>query len=472
MIDDELLDILVHPNPEVRKGGVKRLAQMKSREVLPYLAEIVRDDEDAEVRDLARKAGQYIQKNAPASTQHSAPPPPSSSSSSSLYADDDDYDDEEPYGSTSLYDEPDDNASATTSFSDAYEDDYDISEGAAERAKGLVQSALDFNMRRDNDRAVKALTQAVRLDPRLLKDQYTIGLAGDIMRMDGEAGLQSLAPSKAELDKMRYGAQSSSQTSGAHRFMGFSMMMSAVVVLVSFLLFPWIDLSPVETVDDNNQPTTLGAIFDQLDSQLDDETIAGLRLLGGEEVNDLIDAVQGLSIEFTGLDTTLLSMGQLDFFDAMGFRDLMNATVGSFGDLAGISAADVEELNEIEFKHDPDPLDNLLIFVPISAVLVTLLGIVLIATDRIIIWVLAFILGAGGIGALLYFYFTGIDNLFSTDTFSESLEGFNETATQTTTEFASADLIATGFWVAVVGMGLIVLFPFLAIVTMPNADEA
>ena len=95
MFDDDLLDMLIDRDPEVRKRGVKRMAQTKDADALPYLNEVARDDDDAEVRDLARKAGLYIQKNAKTTVKRRPAPEPSYTDS--LYDDDDDdlYGDEE-----------------------------------------------------------------------------------------------------------------------------------------------------------------------------------------------------------------------------------------------------------------------------------------------------------------------------------------------------------------------------------------
>ena len=88
MIDDQLIDMLISDNVAERKQAVKKLAQSKNREALPYLADVFQNDEDAEVRELARKGGIYIKRNVPES---SAPV-------QSLYADDneEDEEDEEP----------------------------------------------------------------------------------------------------------------------------------------------------------------------------------------------------------------------------------------------------------------------------------------------------------------------------------------------------------------------------------------
>jgi hypothetical protein len=62
MIDQQLIDMLDDPNPQVRSNAVKQLAKTKSQEAVQYLAVIYKTDSDPEVRELARKGGLYIKK--------------------------------------------------------------------------------------------------------------------------------------------------------------------------------------------------------------------------------------------------------------------------------------------------------------------------------------------------------------------------------------------------------------------------
>jgi len=64
MIENSVLKMLTDRNPEIRKQGVKLLAQTKSMDALPHLATVYRTDNDADVREMARKAGFYIRKQA------------------------------------------------------------------------------------------------------------------------------------------------------------------------------------------------------------------------------------------------------------------------------------------------------------------------------------------------------------------------------------------------------------------------
>jgi hypothetical protein len=62
MIDQNIIKLTKDRNPEERKRAVKLLAQTANTESLPYLADLYKNDPDAEVRELALKAGRYIKK--------------------------------------------------------------------------------------------------------------------------------------------------------------------------------------------------------------------------------------------------------------------------------------------------------------------------------------------------------------------------------------------------------------------------
>ncbi len=61
-MDTQLLDQLHDPNPERRVAAIKRIAQTKDRRYLAALETTYRTDPVAEVREVARKARRYIQR--------------------------------------------------------------------------------------------------------------------------------------------------------------------------------------------------------------------------------------------------------------------------------------------------------------------------------------------------------------------------------------------------------------------------
>lgn len=185
MIDDKLIRQLNSPNVEQRKQAIAALAKTKDRDALSYLSNVFRSDADPEVRDLARKAGIYINKN---STQSGGSGivggggNVSGEKSKTTYAYED-TDDEEDDGYASAYGDADDVADDDVDGADY--DDVKVTPLDEERANGLVQQALDIHMRGNNDKAIKYLSQAFAKNPNLKRDSYTVGLATTITGLPG-----------------------------------------------------------------------------------------------------------------------------------------------------------------------------------------------------------------------------------------------------------------------------------------------
>jgi hypothetical protein len=172
MVDHILLKQLNHTDPERRKKAVMELARTKDREALSYLATVYRSDSDPEVRELARKAGIFINKHTDGQKSKNDTP---------IYGPSDDDDDDSYYGTES----------------DSYlddeivpEKDINVSPLDAERANGLVKQAMDAHMRGNNDRALKYLRQALDKNPSLKKDSYTLSLASTITGMTGDQAIR------------------------------------------------------------------------------------------------------------------------------------------------------------------------------------------------------------------------------------------------------------------------------------------
>lgn len=152
MADPRLYTLLKHADAAKRKAAIQALARSKDPEAIPYLERVVDDDDDASIRDLADKAITYIQRN---NIDNSEPPqmehkPASVVSSGSIL---DQYTDEPQSGFTR------------------------VSPADEERARRLLGSALDFNMRDQNAKAVKAVVEAFKINPNLKDDAYARGVA-------------------------------------------------------------------------------------------------------------------------------------------------------------------------------------------------------------------------------------------------------------------------------------------------------
>ncbi len=173
MVDTQLIQQLESRDPEQRKQAVKDLAKTKDRAALPYLASVFRNDRDSEVRELARKAGVYINK-------HTIGEP-------DIY---DDEEEENDNGYQPLYVTNDDVDAAPASSGAAQVPEVEVTDLDRERARGLVQQALDIHMRGNNSRAIRYMQQAFKKDPTLMRDSYTKGLAATIVGSSADNAVQ------------------------------------------------------------------------------------------------------------------------------------------------------------------------------------------------------------------------------------------------------------------------------------------
>ncbi len=264
---DYLIQQLHNPDAAIRRRAIVKLGRSKNPAVLKALGATVRSDPDPEVRELARKAGQYIRQQMKKQTRQISKPstPPESLPSVAPFTvpiseADNPLPEPAPRRTTGIDDLP----SETFAFDDApnkppratdistavelpdlpaYETfsggAYDVYSGdqiietdrtvpvsneemptpdnAAEieaeaqkktellrnrqhviskedeqRAKHYLDAALTLNMEGDNARAMKNLTRALGLDPRLVKDTYFNSVATAVTYLDGDEAVQKI----------------------------------------------------------------------------------------------------------------------------------------------------------------------------------------------------------------------------------------------------------------------------------------
>jgi HEAT repeat protein len=178
MLDTLLLKQLNDPDPSVRKKAVIALGKTQDQDALPYLATVYKKDRDPEIRQLAKKAGVYIKQQTadifPASAQVT-------SGGAALTASNDD----------------DLMSSASTYYEELVLPEPDpvveVSELNQERAKGLLQQALDANLRGNNDKAIHYLQNALKRNPNLKRDSYALSMASTITGIpSGERAMETL----------------------------------------------------------------------------------------------------------------------------------------------------------------------------------------------------------------------------------------------------------------------------------------
>lgn len=440
MIDERIIEMLESPDAETRKAGIKALAKSKSRDALPYLAEMYREDFDEEVRDLARKAGQYIKKQLDEEGAVSTPvtrsaPAPARSSMGSLYDEEDDDEDEEedlPPLPSQIH----------------------VTPAQEQQAKGLVEQALDRHMRGDNEKALQYLTRALKTNPRLVTDSYTISLAATLTGEDGREVLRRLAPDAKSLrSRQAGGAAQRSNTSQA--IIAYLVMMGAVVVLVGYFLLSWVDFSKVP-VEGDTGPTTFGEAMENMSAMMGLVSVSG-----SPEAQRLIDAFQSIKVTFNGLEVTTLSLGIQDVADVMGFTNVTRVLAQMLGGSAAEADAAVAQMKADLPPVEVAPLDLTYPFIPIVALAAAVMGLVLLRRSSLRLWGLCVLAGLLGIIPLAYFYTDAVDTILSGDIVSLGEIG----------AFSGTDFIGIGFWVTLGGMLMVLLLPFIAMLLTPAPEQ-
>lgn len=146
MVDQQIINMLDDPNPQVRTNAVKQLARMQSQEAVQYLAAVYKTDDDPEVRELARKAGLYIKKKMT--------------------------EDNWTGGEGMMDDDPEPEPEV---------EDIQVSARAVQSSKGLMDSAMELHLRGDEDKAAQFVEKAFLTNPNLKNDPYYLQSASSIL---------------------------------------------------------------------------------------------------------------------------------------------------------------------------------------------------------------------------------------------------------------------------------------------------
>lgn len=231
---DRYLAQLKSADAAERRRAIISLGKLGNFSAMPALAEIYRTDPDPELRELARKAGVVIRQRNPNMSgadiaAPSSPPPASSPQTPAAFTvslDDVPESVMKPYRASDDIEEPDLDllvgqvtaaagiAGASVRGLDALEapkaprtaaDDieaelkghgpvagreYNVPREERERAKAAIESALTLQMRGENAKALKLLTEALSLDPNLINDHYFASIAASVTGLDGNGALR------------------------------------------------------------------------------------------------------------------------------------------------------------------------------------------------------------------------------------------------------------------------------------------
>ncbi|MBL8148134.1 MAG: HEAT repeat domain-containing protein [Anaerolineae bacterium] len=228
-VDTTLLGQLNDFDPAVRKQAIIAIGRSKDPAALPYLATVVRTDPEQELRELARKAGQYIQQNAAAAPAAEPPPPaapiitplaPAPAPPKAAPAPIPEPGDEDigylsrPY---SEYEEEDAVALAALGVAAGLEgltsgdpeaakaimesgsapgklpvrgQSYVVTDNKQKTARDLVEAALTANLNNDNGRAMRYLYQALMTNPNLINDDYFAKIASGVTDKGRDEAIQ------------------------------------------------------------------------------------------------------------------------------------------------------------------------------------------------------------------------------------------------------------------------------------------
>jgi hypothetical protein len=238
MLDNRLIQLLDHPDAETRKQAIKDIAKTRDPDALSYLAAVFRTDADAEVREMARKAGVYIKKYAPGTSDVDR-----STGTVTTYGGDDDdaaYSGSGAYGSaTSLYGDDDDVDSAYTAQEDKRKNEdivenmVRVAEHDAARAQGLMEQAVSAHMDGRLDKAERYLEQALRRNPNIANEVFFRSVASNITGLPADEAVVHLRTYKAK----RRGSDSEVTWGDALIDLGIYWLVNVIIFALSFIGF-------------------------------------------------------------------------------------------------------------------------------------------------------------------------------------------------------------------------------------------
>lgn len=183
---NNILARLKSSDKRVRMQAVTDLAHTEDPAVLKHLAYIYKSDEDADVRNAARKAGQYIRKKQQEEelTKQAPFTAPIEVNESYLGTGGDGPHYEMTEASASL--------GELTPVKKKNVPTVSVSSATEKRAQGLVDRAMEMSIAGNKTGAVTALRQAFKLNPNLAHDDYAVTLASDVLGLPKAAAAEEL----------------------------------------------------------------------------------------------------------------------------------------------------------------------------------------------------------------------------------------------------------------------------------------
>ncbi len=531
MIDPRIIQALSSSDPDKRKKAVAYLAKSLDRDALPYLAKVYKTDSDPEIRELAKKAGAYIQKNAPQPTidesdDYQDEEDTAYSRYNNLYADNDE---EEVATSVSgashrqhpLYASDDDDIIASDDDDIPLPSNMQVSAVAEERAKSFVEQAMDWNVRGNNIKAVELLKKAFKANPRLFYDSYTMGLAMNITGLSPEDTKRLLMPSAKEMQKLGVAdTPAPKKLNAIQQFFALVIFIGATASLIGFFALPWIDFGwiPVDTsdipeltqmndlsalgVDVNvNSMNTVGGVISEVQKIFNAPEIRSaesqLGLLGeqGRLLQRGLSGLRAIRTNATGLDTMLYIIGTQDilrsfglgglidfFLDALNDPQIFESFMGGFTE--GLGGVDLGSLGLGNANLDPNAirigvnvvLDQLK-YTP-QVVDFSLIAVPVAASFAFLLGLLLLLSPSGAVWFFsIVFGLLGVGACaYFYTTAINNLMVIGKTGVNMMTELPAqgvaltspSQFIGLGFWVTMGGMIAIAIAPFLGLLFAPG----
>ena len=156
-------ELLRSNNPKDRAQGIKIVAKMQDERALRILWQMAEADDDPRVRDYAQKGARYV---AAKMEEHGEDP-------NAVLA--------------TLAPAADAPPPAPPPFQPV-----EVSEKAENRAQHYVSEALDHNFNDDREKALKALTKALKTNPNLQLDEYFLSVASSVTNLENAEALAAI----------------------------------------------------------------------------------------------------------------------------------------------------------------------------------------------------------------------------------------------------------------------------------------
>ena len=256
------------------------------------------------------------------------------------------------------------------------------------------------------------------------------------------------------------------------RLLALLVLLGAALILLGLFAYPWADISGTPVVDVplvgmGDDEATLGSVQVALQDFIHQPRVSlGLFLAVGPERKTMIqDAVDGLTLRYTARDAAEVFIGQRDVLEVTGIQGVIDLLAEVDIPIPGANfTVDGADLRQGLDEQAPPRAgvsgwDYTLFLIPVAAALAVPVGLAQLIRPSRRGWILGLILGLLALLPLLHF-FNNVDTLVPTGD-GLSLIGRIIHIPPVT------QLVTTGFWLTLAGVGLLLLPALLALLAAP-----